>query len=155
MAQQSIYSVVAYDLHPLTRGNRLFKFADDTYLVIPATNVNSRCLEIWNMSRTGRRPTTSSWTGRNPKKWCLQNRADATALKWLYQQSQMSSNTFQYELPLLKRKFGERSFSYAGPKAWNDLPFALQELTDTCTFKRQLKTHLFTLAYTNCRTYLC
>ena len=63
-----------------------------------------------------------------------------------------SSNTFRYELPLLKRKFGERSFSYAGPKAWNDLPFALQELTDTCTFKRQLKTHLFTLAYTNCRT---
>ena len=57
-----------------------------------------------------------------------------------------SSNTFRYELPLLKRKFGERSFSYAGPKAWNDLPFALQELTDTCTFKRQLKTHLFTLA---------
>ena len=28
----------------------------------------------------------------------------------------------------------------------NDLPPALQELTDTCTFKRQLKTHLFTLA---------
>ena len=63
-----------------------------------------------------------------------------------------SSNTFRYELPLLKRKFGERSFSYAGPKAWNDYPFALQELTNTCTFKRQLKTHLFTLAYTNCRT---
>ena len=63
-----------------------------------------------------------------------------------------SSNTFRYELPLLKRKFGERSFSYAGPKAWNDLPFALQELTDTCTFKRHLKTHLFTLAYTSCRT---
>ena len=54
-----------------------------------------------------------------------------------------SSNTFRYELPLLKRKFGERSFSYAGPKAWNDLPSVLQELTDMCTFKRQLKTHLF------------
>ena len=52
-----------------------------------------------------------------------------------------SSNTFRYELPILKRKFGERGFSYAGPKAWNDLPFALQELTDTCTFKRQLKHH--------------
>ena len=62
------------------------------------------------------------------------------------------SNTSWYELPLLKRKFGERSFSYAGPKAWNDLPFALQELADTCTFKRQLQTHLFTLAYSNCRT---
>ena len=63
-----------------------------------------------------------------------------------------SSNTFRYELPILKRKFGEIGFSYAGPKAWNDLPFALQELTDTYTFKRQLKTHLFTLAYTNCPT---
>ena len=59
-----------------------------------------------------------------------------------------SSNTFRYELPIVKRKFGERGFSYAGPKAWNDLPPALQELTDTCTFKMQLKTHLFTLAYT-------
>ena len=35
------------------------------------------------------------------------------------------------------------------PKAWNDLPLALQELTDTCTFKKQLKTHMFTLACTN------
>ena len=36
-----------------------------------------------------------------------------------------------------------------GTSARNDLPFALRELTDdTCTFKRQLKTHLFTLAYT-------
>ena len=64
-----------------------------------------------------------------------------------------SSNSFRYELPLLKRKFGERSFSYAGPKAWNNLPFSLQELTDTCstcTFKKQLKTHLFKLAYTTC-----
>ena len=52
------------------------------------------------------------------------------------------------QLLLVKRKFGERGFSYAGPKAWNDLPPALQELTDTCTFKRLLKTHLFTLAYT-------
>ena len=61
-----------------------------------------------------------------------------------------SSNTFRYELSLLKRKFGERSFSYAGPKAWNNLPLSLQELTDTCTFKKQLKTHLFKLAYNTC-----
>ena len=53
-----------------------------------------------------------------------------------------SSNTFRNERPLLKRKFGERSFSYAGLKAWNDLSFALQELTDMCTLKRHLKTHL-------------
>ena len=33
--------------------------------------------------------------------------------------------------------------------AWNDLPFALQELTDTCSFKRQLKTHLYTVSGIN------
>ena len=39
-----------------------------------------------------------------------------------------SSNTCRYELPLLKRKFGERSFSYAEPKAWNNFPLSIQEL---------------------------
>ena len=32
------YIVTAADLHPKVTGNRIFKFADDTYLVIPATN---------------------------------------------------------------------------------------------------------------------
>ena len=58
-----------------------------------------------------------------------------------------SSNSFRYELPRLKLKFGERSFSYSGPKAWNSLPFNLQELTNTDTFKKLLKTHLFKLAF--------
>jgi len=44
-------------------------------------------------------------------------------------------------------KFGERSFSCAGPRAWNSLPSSLQELTDTKTFKRKLKTFLFQQAY--------
>ena len=58
-----------------------------------------------------------------------------------------SANSFRYEIPKLKLKFGERGFSYAGPKAWNSLPSSLQELTNTDTFKKQLKTHLFKLAY--------
>ena len=33
-----------------------------------------------------------------------------------------SANSFRYETPKLKLKFGERGFSYAGPKAWNSLP---------------------------------
>jgi len=40
-------------------------------------------------------------------------------------------------------KFGERSFSCAGSRAWNSLPSSLHELTDTDTFKRRLKTFLF------------
>ena len=58
-----------------------------------------------------------------------------------------SANIFRYETPKLKLKFGERDFSYAGPKAWNSLPSNLQELMNTDTFKKQLKTHLFKLAY--------
>ena len=37
----------------------------------------------------------------------------------------------------------EHSFSCVGPSAWNSLPSSLQQLTDTKTFKRKLKTFLF------------
>jgi hypothetical protein len=40
----------------------------------------------------------------------------------------------------LRTKFGERSFSYAGPAAWNALPAGLREQTVSSTFKKQLKT---------------
>ena len=58
-----------------------------------------------------------------------------------------SSTSFRYELPRLKLKFGERSFSFSGPKVWNSLPANLQELTNTDTFKKLLKTHRFKLAF--------
>ena len=47
-----------------------------------------------------------------------------------------SANSFRYETPKLKLKFGERGFSFAGPKAWNSLSANLQELTNTDTFKK-------------------
>src|SRR5664279_1495920 len=53
-----------------------------------------------------------------------------------------SADSHRYELPRLKLKFGERSFSFASPAAWNSLPSSLQEITNTETFKRHLKTHL-------------
>ena len=58
-----------------------------------------------------------------------------------------SANTQQYEVPLTKLKFGERSFSFAGPVAWNSLTPALHNLSNTHTFKKQLKTYLFNKAY--------
>ena len=36
-----------------------------------------------------------------------------------------SPNTFRYELPILKRKFGERGFSYAGPHRKHGMIFLL------------------------------
>jgi len=36
---------------------------------------------------------------------------------------------------------------YSGPAAWNSLPPCLQSTTNTSSFKRQLKTHVFTEAF--------
>ena len=43
------YVVNAGDLAPLTLGNVFCKYADDTYLVIPASNVDSRTRKIENI----------------------------------------------------------------------------------------------------------
>ena len=44
-------------------------------------------------------------------------------------------------------KLGERAFSAAAPRAWNQLPTHLKTTTNTAVFKRNLKTFLFTAAY--------
>jgi len=44
------YVVTAADLYPCTTGNRIFKYADDTYLVVPTANSNMRCQEIEQIS---------------------------------------------------------------------------------------------------------
>jgi Reverse transcriptase (RNA-dependent DNA polymerase)/Endonuclease/Exonuclease/phosphatase family len=43
------YVINAGDLTTVTPGNQLVKFADDTYLVIPASNVDSRSIELNNI----------------------------------------------------------------------------------------------------------
>jgi len=58
-----------------------------------------------------------------------------------------STSSQRYERVRTRLKFGERSFSCAGPRASNSLPSSLQELTDTKTFKCKLKTFLFQQAY--------
>ena len=43
--------------------------------------------------------------------------------------------------------YGDRSFSKAAPVLWNSLPVELRKSKSTNTFKKNLKTHLFTLAF--------
>ena len=45
------YVVTASDLHPVTQGNSTAKYADDTYLVVPASNLASCATEIQNVER--------------------------------------------------------------------------------------------------------
>ena len=40
-------------------------------------------------------------------------------------------------------KYGERSFSYVGPKLWNELPDNIRDSKDLTKFKSKLKTFLF------------
>jgi len=59
------FIVTAADLHPTTPENRIFKFADDTYLVVPATNSSSRLdevshVEAWASRKKLRRNRTKS-----------------------------------------------------------------------------------------------
>jgi hypothetical protein len=48
------YVVNAGDLNAVTPGNELCKFADDTYLVVPASNVDSRSAEVDNIETWAR-----------------------------------------------------------------------------------------------------
>jgi hypothetical protein len=59
-----------------------------------------------------------------------------------------SESSLDYILPRLCTKFGERAFSHAGPHAWNSFLLSIRSLTDLKTFKKQLKTHLFTTSFT-------
>ena len=44
-------------------------------------------------------------------------------------------------------RFGDRAFSVAGPVVWNSLPAAVREAHSLHSFRRKLKTHLFTLCF--------
>jgi len=52
-----------------------------------------------------------------------------------------SADSNDYIKPRLNTKFGERSFSYAGPLAWNQLPSSIRSAHNMNSFKRLLKTH--------------
>jgi hypothetical protein len=50
-------------------------------------------------------------------------------------------------VPRVKTKTGERAFSSCAPVLWNSLPLKLRSAPSVATFKKQLKTHLFGLAF--------
>ena len=58
-----------------------------------------------------------------------------------------SASSKRYEVPRTSLKFGERSFSFAGPTAWKTLTPELHNQSDTSIFFKHLKTFLFSQAY--------
>ena len=65
------YVVNARDLTPSTLGNVFCKYADDTYLVIPASDVDSRTREIENIRSYGHALTTSILISKSHPKLSL------------------------------------------------------------------------------------
>ena len=45
------YCVNAADLHTITDGNLILKYADDTYILIPASNIQTRAAELQNVEQ--------------------------------------------------------------------------------------------------------
>jgi len=60
-----------------------------------------------------------------------------------------SATTNNYVEPRLCTKFGEIAFSFVGPHACNQLPAALYATPNLKSFKKQLKTHLFNIAFSH------
>jgi len=60
-----------------------------------------------------------------------------------------SGSSLSYEKPRTRLSFGQHAFSYAAPAAWNSLPLALHQLTDTAVFNRLLKSELFQQEFYN------
>jgi len=58
-----------------------------------------------------------------------------------------STDAAKYIKRTTRTKFGERCFSHAGPAAGNCLPPHLQAISETFVFERNLKSHLFTDAF--------
>ena len=50
----------------------------------------------------------------------------------------------QLETRKVSTKYGRRTFEYAGPRLWNTLPLKIRTEEDIGSFKRQIKTLLFT-----------
>ena len=65
-----------------------------------------------------------------------------------YSRSLRSSCNEYLVVPRSRLKtYGDRAFSIAGPKLWNDLPLEIRKCASVATFKQSLKTFLFKLAY--------
>jgi len=58
-----------------------------------------------------------------------------------------SSKSLDVLVPFSRTGSGDRSFRVAAPRAWNTLPSIVQEASSLTSFKKLLKTHLFSLSY--------
>lgn len=76
---------------------------------------------------------------------CINGKAPQDLTSTLVKSQSSRSNLLN--IPSYNSSFGERSFSVAGPRLWNSLPLEIRSITDSVSFKQNLKTHLFRKSY--------
>jgi len=54
-----------------------------------------------------------------------------------------SAASTDYHVPRTRTKLGDRAFSIAGPKAWNNLPQSVRSADSLDSFKQKLKFYFF------------
>ena len=82
---------------------------------------------------------------------CLNSLAPAylTELVTVYQPSRnlISCHQTLLQVPKYNNRYGKQSFVYAAAVAWNELPVELRSIQNLLAFRKQLKTHLFNIAF--------
>ena len=66
-----------------------------------------------------------------------------------------SATSTDYHVPRTRTTFGDRAFSIAGPKAWNNLPQSVRSADSLDSFKRKLKFYLFNSCFNVWTVYVC
>jgi hypothetical protein len=58
-----------------------------------------------------------------------------------------SENKNLLKIPLVKSQIARRSFYYAAPVLWNNLPQYLRDISELSDFKNKLKSHFYKQAF--------
>ena len=58
-----------------------------------------------------------------------------------------SADSLSFDIPRTRKRMGDRALSVAGPRAWNALPADIRCVPSLDTFKKRLKSYLFSAAY--------
>ena len=72
---------------------------------------------------------------------CVYNRAPTQLIDKIV--NYKNTDTLTLKCVQFNTKAGRRSFSYIGPRLWNEVPYRIKALSDVEAFKKQLKTLLF------------
>jgi len=66
-----------------------------------------------------------------------------------------SATSTDYHVPHTRTKFGDRAFSIAGPKTWNNLPQSVRSADCLDSFKQKIKFYLFNSCFNVWIVYAC